>query len=209
MNYLSSRLCLSYQNYSKKSTFALNGFIDWHSHILPGVDDGVSTMDESIEILSKYEESGVSEIWLTPHIMEDIPNQTAALKTRFSELQQAYSGRISLYLASENMIDNLFRERLAANDLLPMGSDHRMLLIETSYFSSPIRFHETINEIKSKGFYPLLAHPERYNYMDSESDYRELKKMGVLFQLNAMSLCGYYGPVVKKESGGTSRKGDV
>ena len=55
------------------------GFTDWHCHILPGVDDGVLTMDESLQILAEYERLGVKEVWLTPHIMEDIPNTTEKL----------------------------------------------------------------------------------------------------------------------------------
>ena len=67
------------------------GFTDWHSHILPGVDDGVQTLEESLRVLEEYERLGVREVWLTPHIMEDIPNTTAHLRQRFEELQAAYS----------------------------------------------------------------------------------------------------------------------
>ena len=97
------------------------GFTDWHCHLLPGVDDGVQTMEETLRILSLYEDLKVKEIWLTPHIMEDIPNTTAALKARLEELRAAYQGNITLHLASENMLDTLFEERLNKNDLLPLG----------------------------------------------------------------------------------------
>ena len=63
-----------------KDSGFFQGFIDWHCHLLPGVDDGVQTMEESLQILSFYEQLGVSEVWLTPHIMEDIPNTTEGLK---------------------------------------------------------------------------------------------------------------------------------
>ena len=79
------------QSWRETSGF-LHGFIDWHCHILPGVDDGVQTMEEALEILAKYDELGVKEVWLTPHIMEDIPNATQHLKERFIELQAAYKG---------------------------------------------------------------------------------------------------------------------
>ena len=98
-----------------------SGFTDWHSHILPGVDDGVRTMGESLEILRLYEKLGVRSVWLTPHIMEDIPNTTAHLRKRFAELQASYSGSVELHLAAENMLDGLFEERLEKNDLLPLG----------------------------------------------------------------------------------------
>ena len=100
-----------------------SGFTDWHSHILPGVDDGVRTMGESLEILRLYEELGVRSVWLTPHIMEDIPNTTAHLRERFAELQASYSGSVELHLAAENMLDGLFEERLEKNDLLPLGEN--------------------------------------------------------------------------------------
>lgn len=116
-----------------------HGFTDWHSHILPGVDDGVQTMEEALEILAKYDELGVKEVWLTPHIMEDIPNTTQHLKERFAELRAAYKGNVILHLAAENMLDNLFEERLEKDDLLSIGEKGDHLLVETSYFNPPSR----------------------------------------------------------------------
>ena len=105
----------------KKSTLEacgyFHGFVDWHNHILPGVDDGVQTIDEALQILAEYERLRIKEVWLTPHIMEDIPNTTKHLQERFDELQSAYSGNITLHLASENMLDKLFEERLEQNDM--------------------------------------------------------------------------------------------
>ena len=176
-----------------------SGFTDWHSHILPGVDDGVRTMEESLEILRLYEGLGVKTVWLTPHIMEDIPNTTAHLRERFAELQAAYSGPITLHLAAENMLDNLFEERLERNDLLPIGGNGDHLLVETSYFNPPMDLYDILQRIKAKGYHPVLAHPERYVYM-GESDYRQLKDMGVKFQLNLFSLTGAYGAGVRKKA---------
>ena len=90
----------------------LEGFADWHCHILPGVDDGVRSMNESLEMLDVYEMAGIKEVWLTPHVMEDVPNTTAMLRARFQDLEKAYSGKVRLHLASENMMDNLLLERL-------------------------------------------------------------------------------------------------
>lgn len=172
------------------------GFTDWHSHILPGVDDGVQTMDESLQILAEYERLGVKEVWLTPHIMEDIPNTTEKLRDRFAELKAAYQGSVLLHLASENMLDNLFEERLEKNDLLPVGKDGKHLLIETSYFNPPMGLSNILLRIKAKGYYPVLAHPERYLYMN-ENDYQRLKSMNIQFQLNQFSLFGLYGKEVQ------------
>lgn len=170
---------------------------DWHCHILPGVDDGVETMEESLSILKAYEEAGIREVWFTPHIMEDIPNRTAALRQQFTNLQVAYKGRLRLHLAAENMMDGLFEERLEARDLLPIGDGR--LLVETSYFNPPCDLKGILRRVQSAGFFPLLAHPERYMYME-ERQYSELKTMGVEFQLNLTSLTGAYGPEAKAKA---------
>ena len=84
-------------------------------------------MDESLKILQKYEEWGVSAVWCTPHIMEDYPNTTAALRQRFAELQAAYDGPVKLNLAAENMMDmeilsapNIPRATICAVMVVPM-----------------------------------------------------------------------------------------
>ena len=148
----------------------LKNSIDYHSHLLPGVDDGVQSMDDTLKILENFEKQGIAQLWLTPHIMEDIPNSTEKLKNRFAELQAAYTGNIKLHLAAEYMMDTLFEERLKAGDLLPLGEIGNHLLVETSYFNPPLRLYETLSSKKSKGYLPVLAHPERYHYMD-EKDY--------------------------------------
>ena len=163
-------------------------------------------MEESLKILSSYEHHGIKEVWLTPHIMEDIPNSTAQLRTRYSELKTAYSGPIILHLASENMLDNLFEERLQQGDLLPIGDDGRQLLVETSYFNAPYGLHDILKRIKSKGYFPVLAHPERYIYMGTK-DYQQLKQLGVAFQLNLPSLAGAYGTEAKRKARWLLEKG--
>lgn len=184
---------------SLKDSGIFQGFTDWHCHLLPDVDDGVQTIDESLQLLSFYEQLGIKEVWLTPHVMEDMPNTTKELKERFMELKATYRGSIMLYLATENMLDNLFEERLAKNDVLPLGKDGKHLLVETSYFNPPMGLNNILLRIKAKGYYPILAHPERYVYM-GESDYRQLKGIGVKFQLNLFSLVGAYGVETKKKA---------
>lgn len=181
------------------SSGIFEGFTDWHSHILPGVDDGVRTMDESLEILRRYEEMGVVSVWLTPHIMEDMPNSTDHLRERFAQLQTAYSGGVKLHLAAENMLDNLFEERLEAGDLLPIGENGDHLLVETSYFNPPLALDDILLRIKNRGYFPVLAHPERYVYM-SEKEYLRLKSMDIKFQLNIGSLTGMYGHEAKSRA---------
>lgn len=196
--------------FTKKHTLGgigiFNGLTDCHSHILPGVDDGVRTMEESLAILDRYEKLGMKAVWLTPHIMEDVPNRTADLRERFNVLCQNYKGGLKLHLGAENMLDNLFEERLKDGDLLTMGERQDCLLVETSYFTPPYGFHDILESIKSKGMFPILAHPERYVYM-SENDYARLKSMGILFQLNLFSLSGLYGRQAMKKAVDMLKKG--
>jgi len=190
-------------HFRKKYSFAdsgiFQGFTDWHCHILPGVDDGVKTMDEAVEILTMYEKLGVKSVWLTPHVMEDMPNTTAYLKKRFVELTDAYKGTVHLHLAAEYMLDNLFRERLNNSDLLPLGEKGDWLLVETSCYNPPMNLYETLERIKAKEFHPVLAHPERYIYM-GDNDYEELKRKDVRFQINLPSLAGFYGKEVRRKA---------
>lgn len=187
------------KKYSIADSGILEGSTDWHCHLLPGVDDGVQSMEEALQILASYEQFGVKEVWLTPHIMEDIPNSTAMLRTRYEELKSAYKGPIILRLASENMLDSLFEERLAQGDLLPLGKEGKHLLVETSYFNPPYGLNNILLRIKSKGYFPILAHPERYVYMDKK-DYEDLKRLNIAFQLNLPSLVGAYGADAKRKA---------
>jgi len=195
----------------------LEGFCDYHSHLLPGVDDGVEEMDETLQILREWQSVGVKEVWLTPHIMEDIPNEPAELKKRFVALQDCYHGNIKLNLAAEHMMDGLFMKNLNENDNPNLNLNDNLdenekenekrrtkdeevrvkvktkLLVETSFFIPPMNMEAIIDCVKNKGYEPILAHPERYQYMNKD-DYRFWKRKGVLLQLNLPSLVGAYGP---------------
>ena len=185
--------------YSLQQSDFLKGWTDRHSHILPGVDDGIQTIEDSIAILSMYEQMGVKKVWLTPHIMEDCPNTPEKLKTRFEELKSAYKGNIELALSAENMMDGLFIKRLEQGILMPYGDNNNELLIETSYVQPPMRMESILRDMQKAGITPVLAHPERYLYMDAEK-YENIKEMGVKFQLNVTSLIGAYGNQVKERA---------
>lgn len=184
----------------------LKGFTDHHSHILPGVDDGVKKMEVSLQVLERYEQIGIAEVWCTPHIMEDIPNTTEKLQERFAELRDAYHGPIKLHLAAEYMMDELFEERLEQGQLLTLGEDGNQLLVETSYFTPPMDMDNVFSRIKRKGLFPVLAHPERYVYMGKER-YEELKDKEIRFQLNISSLSGAYGKEAKDKALWLLKKG--
>lgn len=178
-----------------------NGFVDSHCHILPGVDDGFQKMADSVEILRLYREAGVRKVILTPHIMEDFPNTPDTLNARFEELKQAIKDAgvdtPELKLSAEHMLDSLFVDRLVDEALVPHETGH--VLVETSYFNPPYNMESMLESVKDSGFYPILAHPERYIYM-AEKDYKKLKAMGVKFQMNLSSLAGLYGPEARKKA---------
>lgn len=167
----------------------LQGMTDIHSHLLPGVDDGSPDFPTSLELLAWMETLGIRKVWCTPHVMEDFRNHNPRLEQIFQELKQVYRGSIELALSSEYMLDAGFGQRLA-NQVLPLGKNH--LLIETSYMYGPVGMDSLLLDIYNAGYRPLIAHPERYMYME-ESDYQALKTKGYHFQLNLMSLSGYYG----------------
>ena len=193
---------------SLRKSGMFEGFVDWHSHILPGVDDGIKTFDEAIDVLNAYEALGVKKVWLTPHIMEDYPNTTVDLIRQYGLLKEQWYGSLEICLASENMLDSLFEERLESKDFLPIGEDGRYLLVETSYYTPPFGMDEMLEGIKAAGYFPLLAHPERYRYMD-EKDYIRLKDSGILFQVNFVSLTGGYGEGAQKKAEWLFSKGMV
>lgn len=179
---------------SLRDSGALRGSRDLHSHILYGVDDGITDTRESLAALAYEESIGVREVWCTPHIMEEVPNETSALKSRFDDLVKIYQGPIVLHLAAEYMLDNLFLNRLRCGDILTISDN--MILIEVSAAGAPYGFERIISDIMSEGLRPILAHPERYRFM-KEKEYGRLHEMGVLFQLNIASLTGYYGKDVR------------
>lgn len=182
----------------------LKGFVDNHSHVLYGVDDGVRTLEESLKILTLMEEAGVRKLWCTPHIMEDVPNKTQDLKDRFEQLKEAWKGSVELELASENMLDNLFVERLAKKDFLLHGENK--LLVETSTWAAPLDFWNIIDNILDAGYIPVIAHPERFGYMKME-DYSRLMEKGALLQMNLASIIGVYGEAVAKRAQNMLSKG--
>jgi len=190
-------------NVFKKGSIAqsgvLAGFTDIHSHILPGVDDGVKSDEEAIGILDYYQALGVKKVVFTPHVMEDYPQNTAVfLRARFEQFQHLYRGGVQLALGAEYMLDHRFEEHLESGELLPVIHDY--LLVETSYINLPFHFTERLKAIMAKGYFVILAHPERYGYMQKLKDFSQLKETGVLFQMNLLSVTGFYGRAVEKKT---------
>lgn len=173
-----------------KKAGLFQGMTDVHSHLLPGVDDGVSSLEEALQILKYLQEAGVSRMYLTPHIMADLNEKGASeLTNRFRQFVRVCPDWIELRLAGEYMLDAGFAAQCKAG-LLTMARRH--VLVETSYWAAPPNLPDILYELSVDGYVPILAHPERYGYM-AEEDYRRLKENGYKFQLNLMSLAGVYG----------------
>ncbi|GHU54247.1 capsular polysaccharide biosynthesis protein [Bacteroidia bacterium] len=177
-------------------TNLLEGMTDIHSHLLPGVDDGMQTREDSLEALGYMYELGVKHIYCTPHIMADLKDNTPeVLRTKFSEFAKAAPQGLELRLAAEYMMDAGFEAKIKEG-LLTMANRH--VLVETSYLSPPLSLMDLLYDLSVNGYIPVIAHPERYMYM-CDKDYRKLKESGNKFQLNLFSLAGTYGlPAQKK-----------
>ena len=178
----------------KKTSFweinLLKGITDIHSHYLPEVDDGMKTFEESIDALSSMKEHGVKRVYLTPHIVADYPKNNADfLKGQFVEFQKKASTGIELILAAEYMLDASFFLHME-DELLCLKDNH--VLIETPFLSPSPELDNAIYNLQVRGYHPILAHPERYLYMDKD-DYNSVKSKGCKFQMNLMSLSGLYG----------------
>lgn len=171
-------------------TNLLRGSVDVHSHLLPGVDDGVQSGEDMAAALKEMQEAGVERVFLTPHVMADLPeNRRGFLLERFAGIRQPVPGGIELRLAAEYMLDAGFRSQIEEG-LLTYAD--RQVLVETSYLAPPPGYRELLYELRLEGYIPVLAHPERYMYMTKE-DYFHLKDKGYKFQLNLFSLAGMYG----------------
>lgn len=204
----------------------LMGITDIHTHLLPAVDDGATSRADTQVILQEMLEAGVRRAFCTPHIMADFSrNDSAYLQEQFTALLQppasaplstpssterSPSGNtnvpgkgIDLRLAAEYMLDHVFASHLDSG-LLTYDGKH--VLLETSYLSAPPAFESILYEVALSGYYPILAHPERYLYMAPER-YAILKNNGCLFQLNLFSLCGYYGKDTQQRSKWLLKKG--
>ncbi len=176
------------------NTDILHGMCDVHTHILPMVDDGVQTEEESLAILDYYESLGISKVIFTPHIMEDLPQDIDDLRQRFEALSSAYCGNVELSLAAEYMLDYSFFSLLEKDNLLTLWDNY--LLVEMSYAQGLVDIVKSVQRIMTKGYFVVLAHPERYLYL-SQREYKQLKDIGVRFQLNLTALFGAYGDSVR------------
>ncbi len=175
--------------------------VDMHNHLLPGIDDGAVDIGQSFHFIKALWEMGFSKFVCTPHIFTGLyPNNletiTAALMDVKAVVMQAGLG-IEMCAAAEYMVDETFKVK---DNLLCLPGQH--VLIEMSYLAEMPNIEQVIFDLQLMGFKPVIAHPERYAYYHKNAvRYQRLKDMGVLFQLNLLSVSGYYGKAVKLAAG--------
>lgn len=177
-------------------------YTDIHSHLLPGIDDGVKTMDESIKVIRQLSDLGFKKLITTPHIMSDYyKNTPQIIREKLKEVKAAVINNnipIKIEAAAEYYLDeNFYKDIIEDAELLTFGDNY--VLFETSFTVEPLILKEVIFKLNSRGLNPVYAHPERYLYLQEKKQLlNELLDQGLLFQINALSLTGYYSKQVQK-----------
>lgn len=177
---------------------------DMHSHLLPAIDDGAKSIEDSILLIKKFVELGYKKLITTPHIMSDFYRNTPEIiNSKLDQLHQEIQKlgwTIELKAAAEYYLDEGFMAKLNAKEpLLTLEQSKKYILFETSYMNASPHFDNAVFEMQSQGYHPVLAHPERYVYLFDNFD--KLKKWydkGVFFQINTNSLNGYYSADSKR-----------
>ena len=170
-----------------------NDFVDIHSHILPGIDDGAKNIEESLALISEMKKLGFSKIIGTPHTYTGLyDNTNDSIQNAFNNLKGDLDVDIKLDYASEYMLNNEIIYSAKNKKLLCLKKNY--VLVEMSYLSPPTNLYEIIYELKVNGYSPILAHPERYLfYKNNFREFKSLKEKGLMFQANLLSSTGYYG----------------
>lgn len=185
-------------------------FVDIHSHILPGIDDGAKNIQHTKNLIKSFEEIGVSQFVTTPHISHYIwDNSPQTIITAYEEtkcLLEKESKNISFKAAAEYFMDDWFAKHFKDEELLTLKDNY--VLVEMSYINAPLELYKILFDLQVAGYIPVLAHPERYIfYHKSFSEYEKLKRAGCKFQLNLLSIVGYYGGEITKIAEELLKKG--
>jgi protein-tyrosine phosphatase len=184
--------------------------VDIHSHLLPGIDDGAKTFDDSLRLTQKLLSFGFTQFITTPHIIqyvwENSLEQILANKTSTVKELEKNNINIPFRAAAEYLMDDQFVQLFQSGEILTLKDNY--ILVEMSYINPPIHLYNILFDLKIAGYIPVLAHPERYLFYHNNFDeYLKLKKAGCLFQLNLLSMVGYYGNGITKIAETLLKKG--
>ncbi|WP_412465146.1 tyrosine-protein phosphatase [Flavobacterium mekongense] len=176
-------------------------FADIHSHLLPGIDDGAKSIEETENFMSQMNLMGIKHFITTPHIFTNVWDNSESIitdKLQVTKTELSHKNCFASFSAgAEYMIDSFFMKRLETEKLLTLKDNY--VLVEMSYLNPPMQLFDILFEIQLAGYKPILAHPERYLfYTRNLKEYERLKKSGCFFQLNLLSSVNYYGIGITK-----------
>lgn len=175
--------------------------VDMHSHLIPGIDDGSKTLDESVTMIKRLKNFGLRKLITTPHVMTEFyKNSPEIISEGLERLQAALNEEnidIEIEAAAEYYLDEVFMDKINMDEpLLTFGDNY--ILIETGFINKPRMLQETLFALETKGYKPIFAHPERYLYLHHDPELLDsLIDKAVTFQINLLSLTGYYSKPVK------------
>ncbi|GAA0876532.1 capsular polysaccharide biosynthesis protein [Wandonia haliotis] len=176
--------------------------VDVHSHLIPGIDDGSRTMDESLGMIQKFHSLGYRKLITTPHVMTDFYKNTPEIITSGMEKVKSeimkYEIPIELEAAAEYYFDEQLIPKIEKGEILVFGDKY--VLFEFSFNQEPQNIEALLFTFQKHGYHPVLAHYERYGYYDTVRKAEELRERGVKIQMNLNSLTGHYGPKVRKQA---------
>lgn len=176
--------------------------IDLHAHILPGVDDGAKTMEQSLFMVKQGEKAGITKICATPHILQQVSFEFEEKIHRSFELLKRKAAevgsKIELLLGSEiHLCQDL--NSLKKFDFFTLNDTGKYLLVELPWGQFPPYVDQTVFELQLEGRIPIIAHPERSIIAKRQlTDVENLVRKGALIQINAGSLLGSFGRKTKK-----------
>ncbi|MFT3795419.1 tyrosine-protein phosphatase [Flavobacterium sp.] len=186
--------------------------VDFHSHLLPGIDDGAKTMADSLQLIADLQQIGFAQMVTTPHVMKNVWDNTPVLiGQKLSEVQSTLEQKgqkLTFTAAAEYLMDGNFIELFQNEKLLTIKDNY--VLVEMSYINPPIQLYDILFDLQVAGYKPILAHPERYLfYHKNFSEYEKLRHAGCAFQLNLLSVIGYYGVGVAETAKTLLKKGMI
>lgn len=188
--------------FGKKYISTNQNYVDLHSHLIPGIDDGSQSIEESIKLIRGLSDLGYKKIITTPHIMPGNFNNTPEIiLSGLEKLKKQLDNEginTKIEAAAEYYLDENFLKNIQNDNLITFGENY--VLFELPSMSKPPHLEEAIFELTLKGYKPILAHPERYLYMHDKnlSQYETLRPMGLLYQINMLSLIGYYSKPIER-----------
>jgi len=187
-----------------------DNYVDIHSHLIPGIDDGAVTLEDSFRLTKALQGFGTKQVITTPHVIQNVWDNSA-LQIKEKELSTIIALEknqilIPFRAAAEYMLDENFVRLFRSEKLLTLKDN--FVLVEMSYINPPIQLYSILFDMQVAGYIPILAHPERYLfYHNNFEEYNKLKTAGCHFQLNLLSTVGYYGEPITQITNKLLQKG--